>query len=350
MSLTRRGFLTTLAAMPLAVESERLVSSSNASAAENVAPAAKSDKALKFRDGKFKLIQFTDMHCGFTAERMKRAEETLDVVRKMLEIEKPDLAILTGDVVVQNPTALEGGIVEAWNRIAAPFAEAKIPFACCLGNHDHERPASAKQLLAAMQESEWNLTRDDNPGLPGAGNCSLPIYGADGSVKRRLWLFDSHSYPFKEGLSTYDWIKNNQIEWYRAASKFFAAKENGDAPVPGLAFFHIPLPEYWQIHKTDAIVGSASEPVCSPELNSGLFTAFVERGDVEGVFVGHDHTNDYIGVYKGIALAYGRKTGCDSYGDFPRGGRVIEFTEEPGFSTYVSALDGVSLNWKFPQE
>lgn len=35
------------------------------------------------------------------------------------------------------------------------------------------------------------------------------------------------------------------------------------------------------------------EPVCDPQLNSGLFNAMLECGDVMGVFCGHDHNNDY---------------------------------------------------------
>ena len=52
-----------------------------------------------------------------------------------------------------------------------------------------------------------------------------------------------------------------------------------------------------------------------------------DMGDVMGTFVGHDHNNDYIGQHCGIALAYCKATGVDSYGDFPKGGRVIEMFE-----------------------
>ena len=32
------------------------------------------------------------------------------------------------------------------------------------------------------------------------------------------------------------------------------------------------------------------------------------------MFFGHDHDNDYEGIYQGIFLSYGRKTGEGSYG------------------------------------
>ena len=51
------------------------------------------------------------------------------------------------------------------------------------------------------------------------------------------------------------------------------------------------------------------EKACAPELNTGMFTAMKEAGDVMGMFVGHDHDNDYAVMWKGILLAYGRFTG-----------------------------------------
>ena len=45
---------------------------------------------------------------------------------------------------------------------------------------------------------------------------------------------------------------------------------------------------------------------CAPALNSGLFTAIKENGDVMGVFVGHDHDDDYAVCWYDVLLAYGR--------------------------------------------
>ena len=48
-----------------------------------------------------------------------------------------------------------------------------------------------------------------------------------------------------------------------------------------------------------------------------------ECGDVMGIFAGHDHDNNYIGCMHGICLAYGYKSGRQSYGKIGRGVRVI---------------------------
>ena len=60
-----------------------------------------------------------------------------------------------------------------------------------------------------------------------------------------------------------------------------------------------------------------------------------------GMFVGHDHANDYVNDYEGLKIGYGRKTGYGCYGPPPgqcliievmysmqRGGRVFKFKEE----------------------
>jgi len=62
-----------------------------------------------------------------------------------------------------------------------------------------------------------------------------------------------------------------------------------------------------------------------------------------GTFVGHDHTNDYIGVYGGLALAYGRvsKLMRDPLKDPLAGGRVIVLTEGlRQFDTWIRERGG----------
>ena len=36
-----------------------------------------------------------------------------------------------------------------------------------------------------------------------------------------------------------------------------------------------------------------------------------------GMFVGHDHANDYVNDYEGLKIGYGRKTGYGCYGPPP---------------------------------
>jgi hypothetical protein len=158
------------------------------------------------------------------------------------------------------------------------------------------------------------------------GNYTLMIEGENGPAAR-LYFLDSHAYADKSEKN-YDWIRQDQIDWYLSSPH----------DLPALMFFHIPLCEYDDVWNTGQCTGSKNEPVCCPKFNSGLFAALKSAGDVMGVFVGHDHTNDFAGLLSGIQLCYGRAGGVSSYGKegFPRGARRIRLTAgDRSFETSV---------------
>lgn len=68
-----------------------------------------------------------------------------------------------------------------------------------------------------------------------------------------------------------------------------------------------------------------------------------------GVFAGHDHDNDYVGINKRILLGYGRVTGADAYGELIRGARIIELYEgEFKFDTWIATLSGREAIYYYP--
>ena len=97
---------------------------------------------------------------------------------------------------------------------------------------------------------------------------------------------------------------------------------------PGLAYFHIPLPEYASFDSSN-MTGVKQEPdgngISSPSVNSGFFTTLLAAGDVKAVFTGHDHINDFCGNLMNIQLCYGGGFGYHAYGKagWPRRARVV---------------------------
>ena len=91
--------------------------------------------ALEFNgEGKFKIAQFTDVHLDLgNPYRQAQAEKTIAQMRYILDAERPDLVVFTGDVVTGKPAA------EGWKRVLAPVAERNLPFCVVLGNHDAEQ-------------------------------------------------------------------------------------------------------------------------------------------------------------------------------------------------------------------
>ena len=94
---------------------------------------------------------------------------------------------------------------------------------------------------------------------------------------------------------------------------------------PGLTFFHIPLPEYSSFDASNYTGVLQDVGISSPSVNSGFFTAMVEAGDVKAVFTGHDHLNDFCGLFTGINLCYGGGFGYHAYGKagWSRRARVV---------------------------
>ena len=278
---------------------------------------------LKFgEDKKFKIVQFTDVH--WKADSIA-SEEAGERMSEVLDAEKPDLVIFTGDVIFGKPAD------KSMRCALEPTIKRGIPFAVTFGNHDDELGMSRKELYDFIKDMPGNLTSTVE-GLSGVTNFILPVKASDGSKDAALlYVFDSHSYSTLKHLKGYGWIKHDQVQWYLNESKKFT-ESNGGTPLTALSFFHIPLPEYHEAVNNEGsfLIGTRKEEACNQEINTGMFAAMQEAGDVLGVFVGHDHVNDYAVSWKGIMLCYGRFTGGKTvYHDMPggNGARVIELTE-----------------------
>ena len=287
---------------------------------------AYAQKSVAFREGKLKIVQLTDIHWD---PQSKNCAQTAKTIETVLALEKPDIAMLTGDVVTEKPGP------EGWKAIIALLEKAQVPFTVMMGNHDAE-VMPKREIYDLLAQSPYFIGEKGPETIHGCGNYVVPVYGADHkTTKALLYCIDSNDYPESKDYGTYDWIHFDQIAWYRQTSARFT-KENGDNPLPALAFFHIALPEYDAIPNNGTMLGEKNEGSGASKINSGLFASFIEMGDVMGAFVGHDHDNDFIGTHYQIALAYGRVTGTDAYGDLERGMRVIELKEnERSFDTWV---------------
>lgn len=292
------------------------------------------------KEGKFRIAQFTDLHWN---NHSPGCAETAATIQAVLAAEKPDLALLTGDVVTAPPAK------EAWLAIARLFEEAKVPFGVMLGNHDNETGISKKEIFNLLGDRPYFVGENGPEEIYGHGNYVLPIQSpAGGKTAALVYCMDSNDKAQATKYGHYDWIRHDQIEWYREQSDCYT-KGNQGVPLPALAFFHIPLLEFNNIVGRPTTIGNKEEGVASPLINTGLFASMVEKKDVMGVFVGHDHDNDYIGIEYDIALAFGRTTGKDAYGTLERGARIIEMYEGKfKFDTWIRTPKGTELDYYYP--
>lgn len=298
------------------------------------------ENILRFRsDQRFKIVQFTDIHWqnGEAPD-----QQSAKLMTQIAKAESPDLIVLTGDI-------LSGGgctdAADSLRQVIKTVEACEVPWAAVFGNHDDEGNADRHELMAVMQESKWSLSQPGPEDVPGVGNYILPIQYAEANAPAAiLYFIDSGSYASTD-IGGYDWIRREQIAWYLQESAKITA-EIGH-PLPALAFFHIPIPEYDEVWDFHTCYGVKYENVCPPQINTGFFAAMHEAGDVMGTFVGHEHVNDFWGELHGIRLCYGRASGYNSYGreGFPRGARVIQLQEgERHFETWLHLDDGTVVH------
>lgn len=321
----------------------------------NAAPGAKAPKpTLAFRpDGKFKVVQFND-----TQDDEQTDRRTIELIDRTLDAEKPDFVVINGDVI-NGACDTELDVKQALNHVVRPMESRKIPWAVTFGNHDEDSAAKTgmteAKMLQFLQSYAYNVNGDTTDGVTGTSNSQLlvqsskskdPVFG--------LWLIDTGRYAPDSingqdfaGYPDWDWVRMDQVTWYRNLS--MATEQKYGRKIPSLMWGHIALHEHRNMwfasldSRTDAdhqravskhnIVGERNEAECPGPFNSGLFNAFLERGDIRGYFVGHDHVNTYVGNYYGVELGYGPGTGFGAYGlpgddrNRLRGARVFELDE-----------------------
>ena len=240
--------------------------------------------------------------------------------------------VFTGDVVSGEGTPFPGAAL----REATGIADSReIPWTLVLGNHDDEGRASRADLVSAREAASL-LSRRARPCRDHAASATTSCVSSSSRSPRlalALYFLDSGAYDAL-GLRALrlDQARPDRVvsgDLWAACSASSSLPGGRWNPLPALAFFHIPLPEWDEVWRTQECRGHRQEPVCSPALNSGFFAAMAESGDVMGAFCGHDHLNDYEGELHGIRLCYGRATGFGEYGKegFPRGARVIRLRE-----------------------
>jgi DNA repair exonuclease SbcCD nuclease subunit len=263
------------------------------------------------KDGRFKILQVSDAHLSTgpgvcrdaigpgnqPSTNCEADQRTLEFLESILEDEKPDLVILSGDQV-EGPTAPD--TQSTIFKLAAPLIERNIPYAAIFGNHDDEgsRSLSRAQQMALMQTLPYSLSQPGPEDVTGVGNYYLEILAEKSQHSAlTIYLLDSHSLtPDERHYRGYDWIKQNQIDWFTTTAEGLKREHQKYSHIHmDMAFIHIPLPEYADKEHNKVTGGEWREYVTAPAYNSHFYDALVEHGIV-AVGCGHDHVNDYCAI------------------------------------------------------
>ncbi|KAK2021892.1 Metallo-dependent phosphatase [Colletotrichum zoysiae] len=333
---------------------------------DRVMPKPDDRPTLRVREGgTFKIVQISDTHMvtgvgecndaiGAHGEYLRTSEAdplTVNFIGEILDVEKPDLVVLTGDQVHHDIPDTQSALF----KVVAPIIKRSIPFAAVFGNHDSEgtHALSREEQMSILQNLPFSLCEPGPEHVDGIGNFCLQVLAPEPSQTpvADLYFLDSHGEISSEiRKPDYDPIKQSQIDWFTDishAQRLAREKDNSDNAFHlSLVFQHIPLPEFGDprlsIHN-----GHRGEPSESPSCNTHFYDALAKAG-VSALGCGHDHVNDFCALLSqqtpqndgkppqsGPWLCYGGGSGFGgycSYGEkrYYRGARVWELGPSDG--------------------
>mmetsp|Transcript_23802 Transcript_23802/g.42103 ORF Transcript_23802/g.42103 Transcript_23802/m.42103 type:complete len:373 (-) Transcript_23802:1496-2614(-) len=275
--------------------------------------------ALEISKQEVKILQLTDLHYG--EGDLQDLRNNL-LVADLLDWEKPDLVVITGDLVSGYRWQGQDHWFESLHaKFVQPLEARNIPWAYALGNHDTEGDLIGDQIVEIDRNHTLSLMGEVKRALPHSTNYYVVLRHAS-RVPLVLWLLDTGNRNHCE-LHGYDCLHHAQLEWQRNTHR--AMEDSIGHKIPGIAFMHIPPPEYIDLWNSGAAKGHRHEDVACWASGKGTFASM--HGLI-GASVGHDHFNDYEGTWDGIKFYYGRKTGFGGNGPdpfFERGARVFSY-------------------------
>lgn len=290
-------------------------------------------------DGELKILQLTDLHfsCGYITYALDCA--AVDAIYAIVKETRPDLIVLTGDII--SPIVFTGatGNSELMARaIGALFEKIEIPWTLVYGNHDDEGFMSKSELSEYFSAQPFSLFLKGPDTIDGEGNSVIKVKNEDGTLRHALFFLDSNG----GSVTGYDNPHKNQIEWYKETVDRLRA-EYGE--FESVLYQHIPPKEMQTLadayEKGDTNVEKLYGELV--ELNKrvaygedhGLYDALVLKGTTKYVFFGHDHTN--LAAFRdkndGIVLSYSPSIDFSAYPStrftsFQRGGTLVFLSKD----------------------
>lgn len=314
-------------------------------------------------DEDFKVLQLTDIHIGAGAFSNKKDNWAINAVTTLIQEEKPNLVIVTGDIAFPVPYAAASLNNKKEAEVFATLMEQLgVYWAFSFGNHDTEIYSyfSRAQISEFYLQERWEhcLYLEGDNDVDGYGNYYINVMNSKGLLKHTYIMMDSHAYRDGDYFGVawkYDHMHQNQIDWYEKTvkalqkdnvEKFNTLSEEeksaylttiGETTLPMIKsslFFHIPTIDYinaWRqfadndrkdTENVKLVWGDARESGqvvfygtgtdedvqnkdSGNEYKSTLFRKIEELGSTKNLFCGHDHLNTLTLNYHGINLTYG---------------------------------------------
>ncbi|EJU03587.1 Metallo-dependent phosphatase [Dacryopinax primogenitus] len=357
-----------------------------------VTPAQKAPPLHFHDDGTFTILQIADLHYSVSIGKCRDTDRepcvegdmiTADFLARVLDAERPDMVVFSGDQLNGQGTSWDSKSVIA--KFAQQVIDRQIPWAAIFGNHDDETDLNRLSEMRLYQAMPYCLASPGPSTVDGVGNYVLKVRSGDPSATHLLTLYfvDSGGYartgynPFAK--LQYDWIKPSQSEWLlqesakirpierpftpdgasdlghpwtrdtgmRRFSKkegvvLHGRKERTLAKPNAMMWFHIPLQESFADPDMDAnwnplVIGQQLEDSGASTHNGNFFedgillAAESDAGghEIKVVGHGHDHITDKCARVKGVWFCFGGGGSFSGYGKvgFDRRLRVYKISD-----------------------
>ena len=266
----------------------------------------------KSGDGEFKIMMFSDSHLNGKEDTDLQA---VSYMLKNIEEGKPDLVVFGGDNISS------GFNLARYNQFAEILEKTGVYWCSVLGNHESEgiMTYSRKKIVDIFASFDHCLMRRGVEDIDGYGNYTVNILGDDGKLQEVIFLMDSGTYMSDKiqkqynvvnPTSHYDGVKESQVQWYKEKHD---AIEKQYGEFKSITVIHIPPYESNYTTDIEPVYGTKNEGMCPAGFNSGIFDAMKEKGSIQAIYFGHDHTNYYGVMYEGVLLSYIQSAGYSSY-------------------------------------
>ena len=317
-------------------------------------------------DRPLRITQFADLHLGTEGSNYhnNREERTKAYMQYIVDTEKPDLIVCSGDNIMTT------GILKL-KEFVDLMESYKTPWTFIFGNHDAESTApgyNKKDLSEFLSTCDAEYLLYDTGYIDTSnkryGNFSISVLNHDGSeLLGSVILMDGGSYNTAE--VSYDSITEGQIDWYEKEIDKLDEIYTGEGTMPSVVFSHIQLPEYYTAYKK-ALTNDGAKFVIEEKLNTielntvrkggptnvntGFFDTMKEKESTVAFFCGHEHTLGFQVEMDGIVLGFGPQTGFStlfSNNDLLRKTYIYCFEEDFDFTTISCVEDGKNLGLSY---
>lgn len=279
-------------------------------------------RSINLTKDNIKIMQLTDLHFTYGFDALDK--KTYKLLDNMFKKESPDVIVITGDLFM---SILAPKILKEFISFMESY---QIPWTITFGNHEREYHHITKIVKILMEAKTNYLIFHYGPKLSlnnthGYSNFKINVTINDVPFLN-LYMLDSKDNR-KDGVKNkrfpYDYLSVEQVNWFK--------DEVSNDSVNSLAFMHMPLMQFLKYEGDDI-----REKMWPQGEDTGFFEAIIATNKkTMGVFVGHDHNNEFSFYYEGVLLAYGRSSGYNAYGTYEKGSRIIIVNSLYQLETYL---------------